>query len=702
MVKGQPDSSRRKDWKLVRRQTRPVVYPEVKDTCLKILANSLHSIKINCHYTSHYLLFTVQYTPIDYRSLPSAALKYGLISTDSPALTNFSLAPIVMLIGPTPRAFRHILFSCSSAIHHPEATDLELQASSHSSNLTELLDATPGLYLAILVPSFSVWHCMGWTAGYIAAIRGIIDCKCRRQLNRLNVGLFTPALVFGKVAFFLTPEKLAGLWIIPASFAIITSVSFASAWCLGKMFRLSRLHLNVAVAGAMFMNTNTIPIALIQSLSLSLDKLKINNMDTPDKELGRAFSYLAVYSLLGSLLRWSYGVRLLQNSDPAADEKEKFRKALHAGVDCEKYNFPSSETTDTRVNLNDAPMPDFIDLAVPTRAQGAYRISGATACSYDSDIFTAFPKSNVRFSYPTAFGAYSNLIGANGTGKGSMRISSATVFSDDSEVTQYDIDGDPRRKSYRHGQMTIPEMQSCNDVAIVYDELPRLQPIWENQIDEAGEGDSQAAPGQTTAPLPGEERTAHNRKKMPPIKATHVLSGAMRFIRAVEKFANPPLISSVLSIVVACIPPLQHWLSGIQILRNSSSQQAGRKSVKASHSAMEFEHSSHKSPRNQTTTIILALLSRHLITPLILLPLMYILSKFARVPILADPIFLLTTVLLIGAPPAITLSQMATKQDGHLEKLVSRLLFWSFIFITPLTTLLLVGIAIMIHDTRQG
>ncbi|KAI7947347.1 hypothetical protein MJO28_009255 [Puccinia striiformis f. sp. tritici] len=548
-----------------------------------------------------------------------------------------------------------------------------------------------------------------------------------RQLNRLNVGLFTPALVFGKVAFFLTPEKLAGLWIIPASFAIITSVSFASAWCLGKMFRLSRLHLNVAVAGAMFMNTNTIPIALIQSLSLSLDKLKINNMDTPDKELGRAFSYLAVYSLLGSLLRWSYGVRLLQNSDPAADEKEKFRKALHAGVDCEKYNFPSSETTDTRVNLNDAPMPDFIDLAVPTRAQGAYRISGATACSYDSDIFTAFPKSNVRFSYPTAFGAYSNLIGANGTGKGSMRISSATVFSDDSEVTQYDIDGDPRRKSYRHGQMTIPEMQSCNDVAIVYDELPRLQPIWENQIDEAGEGDSQAAPGQTTAPLPGEERTAHNRKKMPPIKATHVLSGAMRFIRAVEKFANPPLISSVLSIVVACIPPLQHWLSGIQILRNflnsagnasipitlivlgsffssssSSSQQAGRKSVKASHSAMEFEHSSHKSPRNQTTTIILALLSRHLITPLILLPLMYILSKFARVPILADPIFLLTTVLLIGAPPAITLSQMATKQDGHLEKLVSRLLFWSFIFITPLTTLLLVGIAIMIHDTRQG
>ncbi|KAI9615880.1 hypothetical protein H4Q26_011131 [Puccinia striiformis f. sp. tritici PST-130] len=199
-VKGQPDSSRRKDWKLVRRQTRPVVYPEVKDTCLKILANSLHSIKINCHYTSHYLLFTVQYTPIDYRSLPSAALKYGRL---------------------------RISHWLQYAIHHPEATDLELQASSHSSNLTELLDATPGLYLAILVPSFSVWHCMGWLMAldvipivfissevhvHVFTELSSVLYRCLPSRSTSLSGLFTPALVFGKVAFFLTPEKLAGLW----------------------------------------------------------------------------------------------------------------------------------------------------------------------------------------------------------------------------------------------------------------------------------------------------------------------------------------------------------------------------------------------------------------------------------------------------------------------------------------------------------
>ncbi|KAI9623990.1 hypothetical protein KEM48_009217 [Puccinia striiformis f. sp. tritici PST-130] len=68
-------------------------------------------------------------------------------------------------------------------------------------------------------------------------------------------------------------------------------------------------------------------------------------------------------------------------------------------------------------------MPNFIDLGVPTRTQGAHHISSATACSCDSDIFTTFRKSSVRFSYPFGFGANPNLIGVDGTGKGSLRIS---------------------------------------------------------------------------------------------------------------------------------------------------------------------------------------------------------------------------------------------------------------------------------------
>ncbi|KAI9614259.1 hypothetical protein H4Q26_009402 [Puccinia striiformis f. sp. tritici PST-130] len=134
-----------------------------------------------------------------------------------------------------------------------------------------------------------------------------------------------------------------------------------------------------------------------------------------------------------AMVLWS---KAIKNSDPVVDDKDKFRKALRARMDCEEFNVPLSGTTNTinRVNLNNAQMPNFIDLGVPTRTQGAHHISSATACSCDSDIFTTFRKSSVRFSYPFGFGANPNLIGVDGTGKGSLRISFATVCSNGLET----------------------------------------------------------------------------------------------------------------------------------------------------------------------------------------------------------------------------------------------------------------------------
>jgi predicted permease len=110
-------------------------------------------------------------------------------------------------------------------------------------------------------------------AGYILAGRGILDKKTqkvrlapaqrplrclsrRQQLNRLNVSLFTPSLLFSKVAFFLSPgmcfavsderrahsllEKLKELWIIPIFFVIVTTVSMSVSFLLGSIFRVKR------------------------------------------------------------------------------------------------------------------------------------------------------------------------------------------------------------------------------------------------------------------------------------------------------------------------------------------------------------------------------------------------------------------------------------------------------------------------------
>ena len=53
----------------------------------------------------------------------------------------------------------------------------------------------------------------------------------------------------------------------------------------------------------MFMNSNALPIALMQSLVISVPDLKWGNDDNKDVMLGRAQTYLTMYSTLGMVMR---------------------------------------------------------------------------------------------------------------------------------------------------------------------------------------------------------------------------------------------------------------------------------------------------------------------------------------------------------------------------------------------------------------
>jgi hypothetical protein len=68
------------------------------------------------------------------------------------------------------------------------------------------------------------------------------------------------------------------------------------------------------------MTSNSLPIALIQSLVVEVPGLKWGADDTKDQMLGRALTYLVLYSTLGMMFRWSWGVRLLSQADDEAEE----------------------------------------------------------------------------------------------------------------------------------------------------------------------------------------------------------------------------------------------------------------------------------------------------------------------------------------------------------------------------------------------
>jgi predicted permease len=56
------------------------------------------------------------------------------------------------------------------------------------------------------------------------------------------------------------------------------------------------------MAASMFMNTNSLPVALMQSLVLSIPSLRWGEHDTTGAMTGRAFTYLVLYSSLSMMV----------------------------------------------------------------------------------------------------------------------------------------------------------------------------------------------------------------------------------------------------------------------------------------------------------------------------------------------------------------------------------------------------------------
>jgi auxin efflux carrier family protein len=109
--------------------------------------------------------------------------------------------------------------------------------------------------------------------------------------------------------------------VIPIWFVIVTSSSMMVGSTLGSLFRLRQsqrfIHFIIffnslslispnrsfVTAAAMFMNSNALPIALMQSLVVSVPDLMWGDDDNKDVMLGRALTYLTMYSTLGMVVR---------------------------------------------------------------------------------------------------------------------------------------------------------------------------------------------------------------------------------------------------------------------------------------------------------------------------------------------------------------------------------------------------------------
>ncbi|CAE7093166.1 unnamed protein product [Rhizoctonia solani] len=527
-------------------------------------------------------------------------------------------------------------------------------------------------------------------AGWVLARVGILDRKTQKQLNRLNVSLFTPSLLFNKVAFSLSPEKLQELWIIPIFFVGITMVSSLVAWVLGTVFGLKRSQRNFAIAASAFQNSNSLPIALMQSLVVTVHELKWGKTDTKDAMLGRALTYLVLYSTLGMILRWSYGVHLLAQAD-------------------EETHATNEQPAETEPLL-------YEDRADTIRAaQGSL----------------SRPKSRVSFTVdPTETPGSSPRASLS-------RLPQPPTIINSSPTLQVPTEQDFARPKVGRRTTTFRDFYSFPATpARSHDNIASLAPSSSGD-EENGDGGQDDEWGSTQSLLPHATSAPTTSRLQSLLRRGK--RRVVRFLKGLNEFMTIPMYAAVASLIVACVPPMQHALDkhmqpvkgallnagscsipvtlivlGAYFYRpkeEASEAVAASRPVSASSSTTlvgnwrdnlrlrsltKNSEDASKYP-GETKTVFIAVLSRMVVTPLILLPLMAIFTTFDVHALFVDPVFVVSIVLLISSPPALTLAQITQAASGDaFERLISRTIFWAYCIFTPPLTIVFVVLGLLL------
>ncbi|KAG8744886.1 hypothetical protein FRC10_009256 [Ceratobasidium sp. 414] len=538
-------------------------------------------------------------------------------------------------------------------------------------------------------------------AGWVLARVGILDRKTQKQLNRLNVSLFTPSLLFNKVAFSLSPEKLRELWVIPIFFVVITAVSSLVAFSLGTAFRLKRSQRNFAIAASAFQNSNSLPIALMQSLVITVHELKWGKSDTKDAMLGRALTYLVLYSTLGMMLRWSYGVHLLAQADEGTttvNENTTETSPLLGGLDEDDATVHGSPNALPRSKSK---------LSVTFSSTAEENLSPRSSPSASLSRLPPQPPSlvdaNSKLKVPTEQDFVRSKPGRRKT----------------APHTFYSFPATPARSR----DNLAPSIVSSDSDTEDHDE-PTTDDEW---------GTRPLLPRTSTTPTPSRFQSLLRR----------FWRRVVRFLKAVNEFMTIPMYAAVASLIVACVQPMQHALENHMqpvkgALMNAGScsipvtlivlgayfyrpeeestetvnraNDADRRISASSVSTLvgswrdgiqlrSYLRRSETPPQypGETKAVFIAVLSRMVITPMVLLPLMAIFTTYDPHELFADPIFVVSIVLLISSPPALTLAQITQAASGDaFERLISRTIFWAYCIFTPPLTIVFVVLGLIL------
>ncbi|KAF2997919.1 hypothetical protein E8E13_005010 [Curvularia kusanoi] len=498
--------------------------------------------------------------------------------------------------------------------------------------------------------------------GYIIARMGQFDAESQKFLANLNTQLFTPCLIFTKLASQLTAEKLADLAVIPVIFVVQTIISYVAALIIAKLFRFKKRQSNFVVAMAVFGNSNSLPISLVISLSKTIsglhwDKIPGDN----DNEVGaRGILYLLIFQQLGQLVRWTWGFNvLLAPADTYKVEDGGTIDSLESG----EYSDEEAQ------RLLDDSHSDYESGNVTSYATSA-DTSDTDSVEERGDVLAS-----ANFVTPT-----NGNVAVAGEGDFRGRVNGNGEY-------------------HSNGNNAIDSLASLKK-----NDVPKGPKGWPKRaaLTVQGVGRSVSKAFSRTGRSVFESLPKWLQQTL-----SKVSSFVGRFAKGVWAFMNPPLWAMLAAVIVASVPQLQRVFFTPGTFINTSLtravNQSGQVAVPlilvvlganlARNTLPKQDQHSLEDPKVEKKLVIASLISRMLIPTLLMAPILALIAKYVPVSIVDDPIFVIVCFLLSGAPTALQLAQICQINNVYMGAM-SNILFQSYVvFILP-STLLLVMLAL--------
>lgn len=501
-------------------------------------------------------------------------------------------------------------------------------------------------------------------AGFWAANSGLLNNNATKIISRLNVDLFTPALIFTKLASSLSLRKLLEVIIIPILYAVTTLVSYISATYISSLLGLTEPESNFVTAMAVFGNSNSLPVSLTLALAYTLPGLEWDDIenDNADKIASRGLVYLLIFQQLGQMLRWSWGFNTLLKRQP------------HDVIYAENCDIEDNPEPNAAFSTQSASSPETERLLQPNS-------------SFDSDTE---PQSSSIDSNKS-----NNLPQAHSYG------SSNGADDEDTISDPTDVDSDVGSVDSEPSVMVLSSEMLPNTRKDDGEPIRAIRTVSRNargdlvvqiqDIESKGEQDD----GEETHPCTNALEESRNGEN------SGFEAHFKKFCQGVMNWMNPPLWSMILAIVVASIGPIRYQFyeadGFIQNTLAKAIKELGSVSIPLILVVLgaNLAPSSEIPPacKHYSRMIFGSLISRMVLPSIVLLPLIVLCVKYVNISIMDDPIFTITSFLLITSPPAIQLSQICQLNEIY-QKEMAGVLFYGYVILTLPVTIFIVVTAL--------